>query len=60
VERVESDREATRIGALADRAFLRVELFAYLVLGFLLALSAFLRRASWATGARSAIRKALI
>ena len=42
MDRAESDREASRIGALAARAFLRIEVFAYLVLGFLLALVAFL------------------
>ena len=42
MDRAESDSEATRIGALAARTFLRVEVFAYLVLGLLLALVAFL------------------
>ncbi len=36
------DRDATRIGKLAGRAFLRIEVFAYLVLGLLLALTALL------------------
>jgi phosphate starvation-inducible membrane PsiE len=37
-----NDRDATRIGKMASRAFLRVEVFAYLVLGILLALTALL------------------
>jgi uncharacterized membrane protein (DUF373 family) len=37
-----SDKDVTRIGELASRAFLRIEVFAYLVLGLLLALTALL------------------
>ncbi len=37
-----TDKDATRIGKLASRAFLRIEVFAYLVLGLLLALTALL------------------
>src|ERR1700684_3674042 len=37
-----SDKDATRIGKLASRTFLRIEVFAYLVLGLLLALTALL------------------
>jgi len=37
-----SDKDATRIGKLASRAFFRIEVFAYLVLGLLLALTALL------------------
>ena len=37
-----TDKDATRIGRLASRAFLRIEVFAYLVLGLLLALTALL------------------
>jgi len=42
MDREETDKEASRIGIFAGRAFLRVEVFAYLVLGILLALVAFL------------------
>jgi uncharacterized membrane protein (DUF373 family) len=45
-EHVESDEHAdvdvTRLGALAGRAFLKVEVFAYMILGLLLALTAIL------------------
>jgi uncharacterized membrane protein (DUF373 family) len=37
-----TDKDATRIGKLASRAFRRIEVFAYLVLGLLLALTALL------------------
>lgn len=37
-----ADKDVTRMGKLATRAFLRVEVFAYLVLGLLLALTALL------------------
>ena len=37
-----ADKDVTRIGKVATRAFLRVEVFAYLVLGLLLALTALL------------------
>ena len=37
-----TDRDVTRIGKMASRAFLRIEVFAYLVLGLLLALTALL------------------
>jgi uncharacterized membrane protein (DUF373 family) len=37
-----TDKDANRIGKLASRAFLRIEVFAYLVLGMLLALTALL------------------
>ena len=37
-----TDKDVTRIGKLASRAFLRIEVFAYLVLGLLLALTALL------------------
>jgi hypothetical protein len=37
-----ADKDVTRIGKLASRAFLKIEVFAYLVLGLLLALTAFL------------------
>ena len=37
-----ADRDVTRIGRLASRAFLKIEVFAYLVLGLLLALTALL------------------
>ena len=37
-----TDKDATLIGKLASRAFLRIEVFAYLVLGLLLALTALL------------------
>jgi uncharacterized membrane protein (DUF373 family) len=41
VERDEhADRDTTRIGALAGRLFLRIEIYAYIVLGGLLALAA--------------------
>ena len=36
------DKDVTRIGKMASRAFLRVEVFAYLILGLLLALTALL------------------
>lgn len=43
VERAErTDADAHRIGAISARVFLRVEVFAYLVLGLLLALAALL------------------
>ncbi len=35
-----ADRDTTRIGALAGRLFLRIEIYAYIVLGGLLALAA--------------------
>jgi uncharacterized membrane protein (DUF373 family) len=35
-----ADRDTTRIGALAGRLFLRIEIYAYIVLGSLLALAA--------------------
>jgi uncharacterized membrane protein (DUF373 family) len=37
-----TDNDVTRIGKLASRAFLKIEVFAYLVLGLLLALTALL------------------
>ena len=37
-----ADKDVTRIGKLASRAFLKVEVFAYLVLGLMLALTALL------------------
>jgi len=37
-----ADKDVTRIGKLASRAFLKIEVFAYLVLGLLLALTALL------------------
>jgi len=37
-----ADKDVTRIGRLASRAFLKIEVFAYLVLGLLLALTALL------------------
>jgi uncharacterized membrane protein (DUF373 family) len=37
-----ADKDVTRIGKLASRAFLKIEVFAYLVLGLLLALTAML------------------
>ncbi len=37
-----SDNDVTRVGALASQAFLKVEVFAYLVLGIVLALTALL------------------
>jgi uncharacterized membrane protein (DUF373 family) len=37
-----TDKDVTRIGKLASRVFLRIEVFAYLVLGLLLALTALL------------------
>jgi len=36
----DADKDETRMGALAGRAFLRIEMFAYMVLGLLLALTA--------------------
>jgi hypothetical protein len=42
MDRAETDRKASRTGILAGRAFPRVEVLAYLVLGLLLALVAFL------------------
>jgi uncharacterized membrane protein (DUF373 family) len=36
------DKDVTRIGRLASRSFLKIEVFAYLVLGLLLALTALL------------------
>jgi uncharacterized membrane protein (DUF373 family) len=41
-----ADRDTTRIGALAGRAFLRIEIYAYIVLGALLALAAVIGIAS--------------
>jgi uncharacterized membrane protein (DUF373 family) len=40
VEEEHADKDTTRIGALAGRVFLRVEIYAYIVLGALLALAA--------------------
>ena len=37
-----ADKDVTRIGKLASRAFLKIEVFAYLILGLLLALTALL------------------
>ncbi len=37
-----ADKDVTRVGKMASRAFLKVEVFAYLVLGMLLALTALL------------------
>ena len=37
-----ADKDVTRIGKLASRSFLKIEVFAYLVLGLLLALTALL------------------
>lgn len=37
-----ADKDVTRIGKLASRAFLKIEVFAYLVLGLMLALTALL------------------
>ncbi len=42
MERAKADKDATRIGALASRAFLKIEVFAYLLLGLLLAFIALL------------------
>jgi uncharacterized membrane protein (DUF373 family) len=42
MDRANSDRETTRIGARSSKAFLRIEVLAYLVLGCLLALVALL------------------
>jgi uncharacterized membrane protein (DUF373 family) len=41
-----ADRDTTRIGALAGRVFLRIEIYAYIVLGALLAMAAVIGIAS--------------
>jgi uncharacterized membrane protein (DUF373 family) len=55
MDRANADREATRIGAWSSKAFLRVEVLAYLVLGCLLALVALLGVVSAAAALWSAL-----
>jgi uncharacterized membrane protein (DUF373 family) len=50
-----TDRDTTRIGALAGRVFLRLEIYVYIVLGALLALAALIGLASTAVALWAAV-----
>lgn len=57
MESANADKDATHIGALASRAFLKIEVFSYLLLGLLLALVALLGIGGAAVSLWNALQK---